>query len=119
MELIVLGSAGAWPGPGQAASGYLVREDGFNLVLDLGTGALSNLQRHVPHQDVDAIVLSHEHLVYRRLPFANRNPQVERSMSLGIQVDDTDAMARFSQSSAQVDGCGCLSHTALLIHHRN
>ena len=62
MELIVLGSAGAWPGPGQAASGYLVREDGFNMVLDLGTGALSNLQRHVSHQHVDAVVLSHEHL---------------------------------------------------------
>jgi ribonuclease BN (tRNA processing enzyme) len=62
VELIVLGSAGAWPGPGQAASGYLVREDGFNLVLDLGTGALSNLQQHVAHRDIDAIVLSHEHL---------------------------------------------------------
>jgi ribonuclease BN (tRNA processing enzyme) len=62
VELTVLGSAGAWPGPGQAASGYLVREDGFNVVLDLGTGALSNLQQHVAHHDVDAIVLSHEHL---------------------------------------------------------
>ena len=62
MELIVLGSSGAWPGPGQAASGYLVRDDGYNLLLDLGTGTLSNLQRHVAHHEVDAIVLSHEHL---------------------------------------------------------
>jgi ribonuclease BN (tRNA processing enzyme) len=62
VELIVLGSAGAFPGPGQATSGYLVREDGFTLLLDLGTGALSNLQRHVRHDELDAIVISHEHL---------------------------------------------------------
>jgi ribonuclease BN (tRNA processing enzyme) len=62
VELIVLGSSGAWPGPGQAASGYLLREEGYNVVLDLGTGALSNLQRHLPHHEIDAIVLSHEHL---------------------------------------------------------
>jgi ribonuclease BN (tRNA processing enzyme) len=62
IELTVLGSAGAWPGPGQAASGYLVRAEGYALVLDFGTGALSNLQRHLPHERIDAIVLSHEHL---------------------------------------------------------
>jgi ribonuclease BN (tRNA processing enzyme) len=62
VELTVLGSSGAWPGPGQAASGYLLREDGYTVVLDLGTGTLSNLQRHVPHHEIDAIVLSHEHL---------------------------------------------------------
>jgi ribonuclease BN (tRNA processing enzyme) len=61
VELTVLGSDGAFPRAGGACSGYLLRHEGFNLVLDLGPGAFSQLQRHVPHDDVDAIVVSHEH----------------------------------------------------------
>ncbi len=61
MDLTVLGTSAAYPAPGGAASGYLVRHGGFNLVLDLGTGALSNLQRHVPLTRIDALVISHEH----------------------------------------------------------
>jgi ribonuclease BN (tRNA processing enzyme) len=62
VELIVLGTSGAYPGPGRAASGYLVRHDGFTLALDLGSGAFGNLQRHVGHTDVDALLISHEHV---------------------------------------------------------
>jgi ribonuclease BN (tRNA processing enzyme) len=62
MELIVLGTCAAWPGPGGAASGYLLRHGDFNLVIDLGTGALANLQRHIPHERIDGIVISHVHL---------------------------------------------------------
>jgi ribonuclease BN (tRNA processing enzyme) len=61
VELTVLGSSSAYPAPGGAASGYLVRHDGFNLVMDFGTGALSNVQRHVPLTKIDALVISHEH----------------------------------------------------------
>jgi ribonuclease BN (tRNA processing enzyme) len=61
VELTVLGTSGAYPAPGGAASGYLVRHDGFNLVLDFGTGALSNLQRHVSLTEIGALVISHEH----------------------------------------------------------
>ncbi len=45
MELIVLGASGTWPVPGAATSGYLVRQDGFNLWMDAGSGTLANLQR--------------------------------------------------------------------------
>ncbi|HET7235371.1 MAG TPA: MBL fold metallo-hydrolase [Actinomycetota bacterium] len=61
MELIVLGSSGTWPNAGIATSGYLVRHDGFNLYMDAGTGTLANLQKHIDIEDVDAIVVSHEH----------------------------------------------------------
>jgi ribonuclease BN (tRNA processing enzyme) len=61
MELIVLGSSAAYPDAGGAASGYLLRHDGFNLWIDCGTGTLSNVQRHVPHDEIDAILISHEH----------------------------------------------------------
>ncbi len=62
MELTVLGSSGAYPEAGGAASGYLLQHDGFALALDFGTGALGNLQRHIPQADLGAVVLSHEHL---------------------------------------------------------
>ena len=61
MELIVLGWGGGWPAAGGAASGYLVRQDGFNLWLDAGTGTMANLQRHIGLHEVDAIVISHQH----------------------------------------------------------
>jgi len=62
VKLTVLGSSGAYPAAGGAASGYLVQHDGASIALDFGTGALANLQRHMPHAELDAIVLSHEHM---------------------------------------------------------
>lgn len=60
MELIVLGAQG-WPGPGGAASGYLLRHDGHHLVLDLGNGTLAKLQEHCAMADVEAYCISHAH----------------------------------------------------------
>ncbi|MGH2674532.1 MAG: MBL fold metallo-hydrolase [Actinomycetota bacterium] len=62
MEVTVLGSSAAWPGPGRAAAGLLVQHGGTSMALDLGTGTLSNLLRHLPHEDLDAVLVSHEHL---------------------------------------------------------
>ena len=62
MKVTVLGSSGAYPAAGGAASGYLLELEGFHLALDFGTGAMGNLQRHIEHGDLDAIVLSHEHM---------------------------------------------------------
>lgn len=59
--LTVLGSAGSYPGPGDACSGYLVRSPRSTCVIDLGPGTLANLQRHVELSQIDAIVLTHEH----------------------------------------------------------
>ena len=61
MKLTVLGCAGSFPGPDSACSAYLVEADGFRLLLDLGTGALSELQRRANMRDIDAILLSHLH----------------------------------------------------------
>ncbi|HVQ90579.1 MAG TPA: MBL fold metallo-hydrolase [Mycobacteriales bacterium] len=61
MRLTVVGCSGSFPGPDSAASCYLVEQDGYRLLLDLGSGALGELQRHVPLAEVDAIVLSHLH----------------------------------------------------------
>jgi ribonuclease BN (tRNA processing enzyme) len=61
LSFTVLGSAGTFPGPHRACSGYLIRTGGTTLVVDLGSGALANLQRHVDLREIDAVVLSHEH----------------------------------------------------------
>jgi ribonuclease BN (tRNA processing enzyme) len=61
VRLTVLGCAGTFPGPSSPCSGYLVEHEGFRLVVDLGAGALGNLQRHVDVQDVDAVYVSHLH----------------------------------------------------------
>jgi ribonuclease BN (tRNA processing enzyme) len=61
VQLTVLGCAGTFPGPTSPCSGYLVEHDGFRIVLDLGAGALGNLQRHCDLLDVDAIYVTHLH----------------------------------------------------------
>lgn len=61
MELTVVGCDGSWPGPGGIGSSYLVQHDGFNLVMDLGGGALGRLQEHIAISDIGAIVVSHPH----------------------------------------------------------
>lgn len=57
----VLGCDGSYPGPGGAASGYLLRGGGATVWLDCGPGTLAALQTHVALHDVDAVVVSHEH----------------------------------------------------------
>ncbi|HEX7106289.1 MAG TPA: MBL fold metallo-hydrolase [Acidothermaceae bacterium] len=61
MRLTVIGCSGGHPGPDSACSSYLVEQDGFRLLLDLGNGALGELQRHADPRDVDALFLSHLH----------------------------------------------------------
>ncbi|GAA2900667.1 MBL fold metallo-hydrolase [Actinoplanes cyaneus] len=57
MRITVLGGCGAWPLPGQACSGFLVEQDGFRLILDLGYATVPRL----PSTDVDAVIVSHGH----------------------------------------------------------
>ncbi|MFD4639578.1 MBL fold metallo-hydrolase [Lentzea sp. NPDC058436] len=61
MLLTVLGCSGSIPGPGAAASGYLLEADGFTLVLEFGNGVLSRFQEERPLFSMDALVLSHLH----------------------------------------------------------
>lgn len=61
MKLTVVGCSGSYPGPDSAASSYLVEADGFQLVLDLGNGALGQLQRYTTLDRPGAVLLSHLH----------------------------------------------------------
>ena len=62
MRLTVLGASGTYPRPGGATNGFLVREAGTNLVLDLGNGCLSNLIKEVGLTTLDAVVITHMHI---------------------------------------------------------
>jgi ribonuclease BN (tRNA processing enzyme) len=61
VDLTVVGCSGSFPGPESPASSYHVTADGFRLVIDLGNGALGQLQRYVAVEQIDAICLSHLH----------------------------------------------------------
>jgi ribonuclease BN (tRNA processing enzyme) len=61
MRLTVLGGCGAWPGPGQACSGYLIEHDGFRLLLDPGYATLPRLLELIPADRLDAVFVSHGH----------------------------------------------------------
>jgi ribonuclease BN (tRNA processing enzyme) len=61
VRLTVIGCSGSIPGPDSPASCYLIEEQGFRLLLDLGSGALGPLQRHTPLTGIDGICLSHLH----------------------------------------------------------
>ncbi|MBM7089688.1 MBL fold metallo-hydrolase [Streptomyces sp. NPDC012461] len=61
MKLTVVGCSGSFPSAESACSSYLLEADGFRLLLDMGNGALGELQRHCGLYDLDAIFLSHLH----------------------------------------------------------
>lgn len=58
----VLGCDGSFPGPGGAGSGYLLGCGGTHVWLDAGPGTMANLQLHVALAQVDAVVITHEHV---------------------------------------------------------
>jgi ribonuclease BN (tRNA processing enzyme) len=61
MRLTIVGCSGSAPGPDASCSCYLVEQDGYRLLLDLGTGAAGPLQRHTGVSEVDAVIVSHAH----------------------------------------------------------
>lgn len=66
LRLTVVGCSGSFPGPGSAASCYLVEApDGTGgttrVVLDLGSGAIGPLQSYLDPRRLDAVLLSHLH----------------------------------------------------------
>lgn len=62
MELSVLGCAGTFPSADSPCSSYLVRHDGYTLMIDAGNGSLGALQRVGDLLDVDAVLVSHLHI---------------------------------------------------------
>jgi ribonuclease BN (tRNA processing enzyme) len=66
VRVTVVGCSGSFAGPESPASSYLVQAESggrtWSIVLDLGSGALGALQRHVDPLTLDAVLLSHLHV---------------------------------------------------------
>jgi len=61
MKISILGMWGGFPKPGESTSGYLIESESTKVLVDCGSGVLSQLLLHLPVNDLDAIVLSHYH----------------------------------------------------------
>ena len=61
MKITILGCSGGYPAPGGATTGYLIQIAGKNILIDCGSGVLSNLFRYIPLNRIDAIILTHLH----------------------------------------------------------
>ncbi|AKG04997.1 hypothetical protein AAV35_009405 [Salimicrobium jeotgali] len=61
MNITTIGYWGAYPAQNSATSSYVIEENGFRLLLDCGSGALSRLQGYMPLSSIDAVLISHYH----------------------------------------------------------
>lgn len=61
MKLTVIGQWGAYPEASEATSCYLLEHEGFKLLVDCGSGALSQLQNFCSLAELDAVIISHYH----------------------------------------------------------
>ncbi len=61
LKLTVIGCSGTYSSPDSACSAYLVQTDSTSVLLDAGPGSSIELQRHIELENLDAIVVSHEH----------------------------------------------------------
>jgi len=61
MKVTIIGFWGGFPAANEATTGYLFEHDGFRLLVDCGSAVLSQLQRYVSIEELDAVILSHYH----------------------------------------------------------
>jgi ribonuclease BN (tRNA processing enzyme) len=61
LSITVLGCSGTWSSADSACSGFLVSDGTTKVWVDCGPGTLSALQHHVRLEDLDALVVTHEH----------------------------------------------------------
>lgn len=61
MKLTVIGCWGGYPKADEASSGYLLEHEGFNLLIDFGSGVLAKMQKVIQPEHIDAVILSHYH----------------------------------------------------------
>jgi ribonuclease BN (tRNA processing enzyme) len=61
MRLHVLGSSGGYPVPDNPCSGFLLERGETRIWMDAGNGTMAAVQRIVPLERIDALVISHVH----------------------------------------------------------
>lgn len=61
MECRVIGMWGGFPKKNGPCSGYLIRHEGFSLLIDCGSGVLTELQNYIDLNDINHVILTHYH----------------------------------------------------------
>jgi ribonuclease BN (tRNA processing enzyme) len=61
LNIIALGTSGTYPRYGRACSGFLFADDPTFVLVDIGTGVLSNLFRYIDPSRLSAIIVTHLH----------------------------------------------------------
>ncbi|MGX7109666.1 MBL fold metallo-hydrolase [Facklamia miroungae] len=61
LNLKILGFWGGFPVSGGATSSYLITTDQGRILLDCGSGSMSQLSKFQPIYDLDAVIISHLH----------------------------------------------------------
>lgn len=61
MKITVIGHWGAYPEKDEATSCYLLEHASYKLLIDCGSGSLSQLQHFCKLEELDAVILSHYH----------------------------------------------------------
>ncbi|WP_125766868.1 MBL fold metallo-hydrolase [Lapidilactobacillus wuchangensis] len=61
MKLTVLGYYGGYPTDHAGTTGFLIEEGDYHLLLDCGSGVLSELERHLDPLQLNAVLLTHYH----------------------------------------------------------
>lgn len=61
MKITILGNSGGFPAAGGATSGYLLEIDGHFVLIDCGSGVLSNMFKIIDITKLDALILTHLH----------------------------------------------------------
>jgi ribonuclease BN (tRNA processing enzyme) len=61
MKLTVLGNRSPYPIKEGPCSGYLVQTERNNILLDIGSGVLGNLDQVLNYQELDAVIITHLH----------------------------------------------------------
>ncbi|GAB3064237.1 MBL fold metallo-hydrolase [Salinicoccus sesuvii] len=61
MKCTIVGMWGGFPKKSEPTSGYLIKQDGFPILLDAGSGVAAHVQNYVDLNDLHHILLSHYH----------------------------------------------------------
>lgn len=104
MKLTVIGCWGGYPAAGDATSGYLLQQDGFNLLIDCGSAVVSGLQKYINIEDLSSVIISHYHhdhvadigpLQYAFL-IKSRLGQLSHTLNIYGHPYDTESFMRLS-----------------------
>ena len=92
MKLTILGNTGPYPSKTGNCSGYLLTVNGKNLILDMGSGVLQNLDKCIGIDRIDAIFISHFHFDHTGdlLPLSYYNFKKENKTPIFAHIEDTD-----------------------------